>query len=352
MTARGANTHLENITRGLQRTTLPRLPPAPGFEGDQEYLEQVALWKAWVAWEKDDPLVLKTDGTDTYRQRILHVYKSALMALRFWPEMWVDAAEWCFENNILSQDGQDEGLHFLINGLEANPESTLIALKYADRIESSQPIPENDQEKAALVLQIRAPCDKVLDTLYDMIKKLKDQEAAAVAKIKEDATNENDTTGNADMDDEDEGEIKEKSSVEVATNAKIKFIQDGCAIQIDTLKQHIAHIWVALARSYRRVQGRGRPPKDGPGVGLRGIFMEARQRGNITSAVYTEVSKMEWEIYQEDVATKIFDRGTRLFPEEEQFVVQYLKHLHAKRDFTSKSQFLSSLIQVVFANIV
>lgn len=333
MTARSANTHLENITRGLKKTTLPRLPPAPGFEGDQEYLEQVRLWKAWITWEKDDPLILQPDDSITYRQRVLQVYKQALMALRFWPELWVDAAEWCFDNNITSEDGQDTGLRFLIDGLEANPESFLLALKHADRIESTQAAREDDVNKAALVQAVREPCDRVLETLYGMVRKIKDQEAAAIAKIQEAAP---DSAGprNGDID-EDDGEIKEKSSKEVLREATIKAIQDGYEVQIQMISQQITHIWIALARIYRRLQGQGHG-KSTPSVGLRGIFIEARQRGRLTSDIYVEVSNMEWDIYQDAVGTKIYERGAKLFPEQEDYFVEYLKHLHAKRDFTSK----------------
>ena len=100
MSARSANTALENITRGIIRTTLPRLPPALGFDGDQEYLQQVELWKKWIFWEQEDPLVLKDEEPEIFKQRVLYVFKQAVMALRFWPEIWADAADWCFSNAL------------------------------------------------------------------------------------------------------------------------------------------------------------------------------------------------------------------------------------------------------------
>ncbi|KAI1803200.1 hypothetical protein F4811DRAFT_562646 [Daldinia bambusicola] len=345
MSARSANTHLENITRGLQRTTLPRLPPAPGFEGDQEYLEQVRLWKTWIAWEKDDPLSLSSDEPNVYRQRVLSVYKQALMALRFWPELWVDAADWCFENNIIDRTEQDTGLQFLVDGLDANPESSLIALKHADRIESTQPTPEDDAGKAALVLAVRRPCDRVLETLYDMIKNLKDQEAAAVAKIEEDASLNTTNSGGADVEDEeDEGEITEKPSSEALRDAKIKAVNEGFAAQIQILSQHISYLWIALLRIHRRIQGQGYI-KSSPAVGMRGLFIEARQKGRLTHDVYVEMSNLEWDVYQDDVATKIYERGTKLFPEQEGYFVEYLKHLHKKRDFTNARVVFSQTVK-------
>ncbi|KAF2963453.1 hypothetical protein GQX73_g10125 [Xylaria multiplex] len=308
MTARSANTALENITRGLKRTTLPRLAPVPGFDGDQEFLEQVKLWKAWVAWEKDDPLVLRSEDLASYQQRILHVYKHALMALRFWPEMWVDAAEWCFENNIV-KDGKDIGLSFLLDGVVANPESALLALKHADHIELTQRAGEDEQAKAALAQAVRAPYDKVLDTLYEMIKKLKEKEASAIAKIKEDTTTDPAATENAGGDeDDDEGEIKENPTSIISKQDRIKAVQDGFAVQIQMLSQQISYLWIALARAFRRFQGQG---KSSPPTGLRGIFTEARGKGRLTSEVYIAIAHIEWDVYQDAVATKIFERGSR-----------------------------------------
>ncbi|KAI1111145.1 hypothetical protein F5Y14DRAFT_426389 [Nemania sp. NC0429] len=342
MTARSANTALDNITRGLKRTTLPRLPPVPGFNGDQEFLDQVKLWKAWVAWEKDDPLVLKSEDLATYQQRVLHVFKHALMALRFWPEMWVDAAEWCFENHI-TKDGKNTGLSFLTDGVTANPESALLALKHADYIELTQRAGEDEQAKAALAQAVRAPYDKVLDTLYDMIKKLKEKESSAIAKIKEDTTGEPATNGAAGGDeDDDEGEIKENSTSAISKQDRIKAVQDGFAVQIQMLSQQISYLWIALARAFRRFQGQG---KSSPPTGLRGIFTEARGKGRLTSEVYIAIAHIEWDVYQDSVATKIFERGSRLFPESEHFFVEYLKHLHTRRDFTNARVVFSQTVK-------
>ncbi|KAL7619907.1 mRNA 3'-end-processing protein rna14 [Parahypoxylon ruwenzoriense] len=344
MTARSANTHLDNITRGIRRTTLPRLPPAPGFEGDQEYLEQVALWKAWIAWEKDDPLVLKADDLELYRLRVLHVYKQALMALRFWPEMWVDAADWCFENNIISKDGQDIGLQFLLDGVEANPESPVLALKHADRIESTQPAREDDAGKAALVQALKRPFDTALDSLYSMTEALKQRRAEVIATIGGEVSPAAPTTENADMDEEDEGEIKEKLSTDIAKQSKVKAILDGIEVQMQMLSQHISYLWIALARVFRRIQGQGFA-RSKPPVGIRGIFTEARVKGRLITDVYIEIARMEWNVYQDNVATKIFERGARLFPEDEEYFVEYLKHLHARRDFTNARVVFSQTVQ-------
>ncbi|RPA91590.1 hypothetical protein L873DRAFT_1848187 [Choiromyces venosus 120613-1] len=54
---RGCLIKLCNITKGLGRDTLRRLPPASGYEGYEDYMRHVELWKGWIQWERGDPLV-------------------------------------------------------------------------------------------------------------------------------------------------------------------------------------------------------------------------------------------------------------------------------------------------------
>nr|KAH7627792.1 hypothetical protein B0T09DRAFT_268005 [Sordaria sp. MPI-SDFR-AT-0083] len=329
MSAKSANTALEHITRGLNRTNLPRLPPAPGFDGDQEFMEQVEIWKKWIAWEKSDPLDLKDDKDQPglYQKRILYVYNQALMALRFWPEMWVDAAQWCFDNNIttgennLVKDGNANGVEFLIRGIEANPESVLLAFKHADHIESTYPIEENDESKVARGEAVRAPYNKVLDTLYAMIKSLKEKEAAQIAKLQEmnaaQESNNDDGDGPADS----------------IPKAPIEAIQKGYAAQTQLLSRMISFVWIALIRAMRRIQGKG--ALNAPLGGMRKAFHDARARGRLTSDVYAAVAQLEWTIYKDPAGGKIFDRGAKLFPEDENFALENIKYLHSKDDHTN-----------------
>jgi cleavage stimulation factor subunit 3 len=339
MSAKSANTALDNITRGLQRTTLPRLPPAPGFDGDQEYMEQVDIWKRWIAWEKSDPLDLKDDKDQPglYQKRILYVYNQALMALRFWPEMWVDAAQWCFDNNIASKDGGPAGLDFLTRGIEANPESVLLALKHGDFIESTYPVEENDDAKIVRGKAVRDPYNKVLDTLYGIVKRLKDRETVEVARIEEAAKAAGDNSANRsdeDDDDEDDAGYLDKDAKENRMNDQLRAIKQGYAAQTQLLSRTISFVWIALIRAMRRIQGKGKPNTELGG--MRQAFQDARHRGRLTSDVYAAVAQLEWTIYKDPAGGKIFDRGAKLFPEDEHFTLENIKYLHSRDDFTSK----------------
>ncbi len=329
MTARSANSAYDNITRGLVRTTLPRLPPAHGFQGDDEYMQQVGLWKKWISWERDeDPLVLKAAEIDVWKSRVLYVYKQAVMALRFWPEMWVEAAEWCFDNG-LPKDGDD----FLNNGVIANPESCLIAFKKADRIESTLQTQAADLvEKGALV---RAPYDKLLETLYGMHKQLKSRELQDLAKLEASSEVDDKISAILSKAEDDEVENESEKKLREANKAKqIKAIQQGYVAQSQLIQRTISFAWIALMRAMRRVQGKG-GVKD-PVGGSRQVFADARAKGKLTSDVYVASALMEHIVYKDAAGTKIFERGAKLFPEDEGFILEYLKHLLSLGDTTSR----------------
>lgn len=332
MTARSSYIEISNITRNLRRTTLPSLPPALGFDGDREYAEQLDIWKQWIQWEKEDPLVLKT-GTESERQqwrnRVVYVYKQAVMAMRFWPEMWFDAANFCFENEM-----ESIGTEFLLQGINANPESCLLAFKRADRIELTTPNEESDDGVARRGAAVREPYDKVLDALYDLITKTKVREARELAKIEAQygATGEEEPKGNNE-DDDDNTDQEEVDDKERRKAAQLDVIKAGTAMQITLLSKTITSVWIALMRAMRRVQGKG---KVGDKVGgSRQIFTDARKRGRLLHDMYVASAMIEYHCYEPEATKKIFERGLKLFPEEEMFALEYIKHLMLTNDLIS-----------------
>lgn len=325
MTARSSYTELQNLTRDLDRTTLPQMPPAPGFAGDVEFQQQVGLWRRWFNWEKGDPLVLKEEDISAYRTRVLYAYKQALMALRFVPEIWFEAADFCFQNGM-----DAEGNELLTQGLEANPESCLLAFKRADRLEIESESEQDPQKRGA---KVREVFDKLLDALYALNSKAREREEQDIARIKEQFANESDDYQPV-ADDEDElGRSQEAQAKEAAKESQIEAMRKAHATQITMTSKLISFAWIALMRAMRRIQGKGKP---GELAGSRQVFAEARKRGRITSDVYIASALIEYHCYKDPAATRIFERGARLFPDDENFALEYLKHLFDINDVTSK----------------
>ena len=336
MTARSSYTQLQNLTRNLNRTTLPSLPPAVGCGGEAEYMQQVDLWMGWVKWEKEDPLVLKDDEPQNYKNRILYVYRQALMALRFWPEMWYDAAEWAF------QVGMDqEGERFLEQGTEANPESCLLAFKRADRLEQTTSSDETQDPGAKLRMEkVRAPYNKVLDALYELFTKTRAKETQEIASIQANVGN-GDANRNVEYrpyaDDDDEPSNSKSNAAET----EIENTKKSYAVQLEILSKTISHAWIALMRAARRIQSKS---------GFRTIFADARKRGKVTSELYVETALIEYHCYKDPAGTRIFERGMKLFPEDEHFALEYLKHLIAINDVTNARAVFETTIGKLTAN--
>ncbi|KAH7095245.1 hypothetical protein FB567DRAFT_543590 [Paraphoma chrysanthemicola] len=339
MTARSAINVLDNnIMRGVNRTTLPRLPPAPGFDGHDDYMNQVKLWKNWIQWEKSDPVEVATDDRPLYNKRVLHIYKSALMSLRFWPELWYDAAEWCFESGL-----QQEGDKFLSDGIEANPESCLLAFRKASQVELRTDFEDGQPGLIAKGKAVREPYIKLLDTIYDLTAQTKKREEHSIARAKEafEAQKKADEAARAiaqsngdDRDDEDDDELtKRLQEKEMAFNGQLQAISAGYNAQTHILKKTLTYAWIALMRAMRRVQGKGSPGAEVGG--FRSVFAEARKRGKLLSEAYVASALIEHHCYQDPAANKIFERGMKLFPEDEHFALEYIKHLIKLNDSTN-----------------
>ncbi|KAJ5648472.1 hypothetical protein N7490_004844 [Penicillium lividum] len=338
MTARSSYTELQNITRDLVRTSLARLPPVPGSEGDVEYAQQVEIWKRWIAWEKEDPLVLKEDDPAAFKARVVYVYKQALMTLRFLPEIWFEASEFCFLNEM-----ENEGNDFLKQGIEANPESCLLSFKRADRLEFTS---DSEQDSVKRAAKVREPYDPLLDSLYDLIAKAKAREAQDVARIEEAFAKQSMEGQTVPSDDDDEVSPENKER-EAAKKSQIDAVRKAHGIQINLLSKSVSFAWIALMRAMRRIQGKGKP---GELAGSRQIFAEARKRGRITSDVYIASALMEYHCYKDPAATKIFERGAKLFPEDENFALEYLKHLIDINDIINARAVFETTVRRFAAN--
>jgi cleavage stimulation factor subunit 3 len=337
MTAKQAYIALENKIQYLNRSTIPKLPPLPGYEGYEEYQGQVKLWRDWIEFEKTDPNLLKEDKPDgsTFKARVLFVYKIALMTLRFEPQMWLDAAQFCLDNDL-----KEDGEKMLDHGLTANPESCLLAFAEADRIETLT-VGENDPAERGRT--VRQPYNKLIDALYDLLKQTKERSEREVAEIEERYTKEGqdevekeqqrERSPGSDDDQPDDAEGRAKDTT-ARREAEIKEVKERYEDQLHELRRIITSAWIGLIRAMRRIQGKGKPGSaDLPGS--RGILSETRRRGHITSDLYVQCALTEWYCYKDPAALRLFDKGLTLYPTDENFALEYIKHLIAQTDLTN-----------------
>ncbi|KAF2730446.1 Suf-domain-containing protein [Polyplosphaeria fusca] len=332
ITAQAAHRQLDQFYRGIDRTTLPKLPPVQGFAGYEEYMAQVQLWNKWIGWEKSDQLFLAEKDAALFKKRIVYVYKHALMALRFWPQLWFDAAEWCLQNGL-----DTEGNQFLDDGLEANPESSLLAFRKANQIELFGDFEDGEAGSLRKGEAVRKPFDKVLDALYELANQTKKREETTLQRMKQQYADDGfGKDGESDdYEAEDDAGLAEKKQKQKQHEDALNAISQGFQEQMNTLKKAISYVWIALMRTMRRIQGKGRPDPQGGVPGFRAVFGQARKRGKLVSDVYVTSALIEHQCYQDPAATKIFDRGMKLFPDDEHFALEYIKHLIKQNDATN-----------------
>jgi cleavage stimulation factor subunit 3 len=140
--------------------------------------------------------------------------------------------------------------------------------------------------------------------------------------------------GGRPVDDEDY-DTNEVYQRKATAQVQIDSVKSMVAIQVSILQKAISFAWVALMRACRRIQGKGMPGERAGG--FRTILTEARKKGRITSDVYIQSALIEYHCYKDNTATKIFERGIKLFPDDEIFALEYIKHLIAINDVTSGS---------------
>jgi cleavage stimulation factor subunit 3 len=93
---------------------------------------------------------------------VVYFYKQALMALAFFPEMWFDAAEFCFLKTLAARLA------------ESCSESEVTSSRSA-RLNVSKQL-SGFASSAKRAAKVREPYDKLLDALYELINKARNQE--------------------------------------------------------------------------------------------------------------------------------------------------------------------------------
>ncbi|KAI6795578.1 Suf-domain-containing protein [Hortaea werneckii] len=341
MSARSARHNFDKFFEGLDRKSLPMLPPVHGYEGEDQFGDQVEKWKTWIDWETSDPVSLREDETPLYRKRVLYAFKQAVASLRFYPQIWFDAAQWCYDTAAVTpevsvqEELATQGDDFLEQGSDASPESVLLCLKRADKMETSKldlgssdaQTVQSNGEKLDVPFE---HCHKALYTLKDtFIQREKDGIAAIRERFASLPPEEEPEPAEQadDDDDDDESPATEKpKSRQEQMAAQIKSLQKISRARLEDLKKTISYVWVAKMRAFRRVQGQGNINTKIP-KGFRGVFAEARPRGQLTSEVYVASALTEWFCHEDQSAMKIFERGLKLFPTDEAYAEAYVRFL-------------------------
>ncbi|KAJ3082107.1 mRNA 3'-end-processing protein rna14 [Quaeritorhiza haematococci] len=129
MTARTALRELKNLLEAIEKAQRTWLAKPPTWT--EKECQILYAWKRYIAWERSNPLHL--DDKAMLMARVLYTYKSALLMLRFYPEIWYEAATYLIENGKT-----EDAIVLLRSGVETIPTSLLLNFTLAELEESRQ----------------------------------------------------------------------------------------------------------------------------------------------------------------------------------------------------------------------
>ncbi|KAI8384710.1 uncharacterized protein BYT42DRAFT_592831 [Radiomyces spectabilis] len=299
MTARTALREMRTLTEHINRNIVPRPP-----QWTEKEVQQLHLWKKYIQWEKSNPLQLDEDSA--VAERVAYAYQQAFLALRFYPELWYDFA------NYYHEIGKPEkAMSVLKQSIEVLPTSLLLHFAYAEVCESRRDL---DEAKKAF--------DNLLERLDEDIAKLKSAAQKEVDKLKQEAEEER---ANMNLGDDIDGELKEQlREREKQLKKEQDEIEDRMKEQVDVIARACSLVWICYMRFARRTDGI---------KSARVVFSRARKATNRTYHVFIASALMEYHNSKDaNIAGNIFNFGMKSFGDDPGYIGEYLDFLIQMND--------------------
>ncbi|KAG0375773.1 mRNA 3'-end-processing protein rna14 [Mortierella sp. AD032] len=321
MTARMKWKELRKLTDGINKNLLPR--PVKWTERELHQLEQ---WKRYIRWEQSNPL--NFEDSAALSARVAWTYKQALMSMRFYPEIWFEAA------NYFSEIGRvDEAVALLKNGCEIMPTSFLLHFAYAEMEETRKNFKESRAAYEGLVKSLTEKID-------DMNTKV-DQEvqAAKAALLAEQQLLDGGSKKVRDIEEVD-GEMRERERDELKKRTKeLQQYEKLARKEVEEMIKGCGLAWIMFMQFVRRTEGTSQ---------WRQIFGRARRSNACPYQVYIAAALLEYHCTKDTtIAGKVFEVGYKSFADETAYVDQYLEFLiQLNDDSNARALFERALINM------
>ncbi|KAF9338682.1 mRNA 3'-end-processing protein rna14 [Linnemannia elongata] len=325
MTARMMWKELRKLTDGINRNLLPR--PVKWTERELHQLEQ---WKRYIRWEQSNPL--NFEDTSALSARVAWTYKQALLSMRFYPEIWFEAA------NYFNEIGRaDEAVAMLKNGCEIMPTSFLLHFAYAEMEETRKNFKESRVAYESLVKSLTEKID-------DMNTKV-DQEvqAAKAALLAEQQLLDGGGAGSnkkvRDIEEVD-GEMREREREELKKRTKeLQQYEKLARKEVEEMIKGCGLAWIMFMQFVRRTEGTSQ---------WRHVFGRARRSNACPYQVYIAAALLEYHCTKDTtIAGKVFEVGYKSFADETAYVDQYLEFLiQLNDDSNARALFERALINM------
>ncbi|KAI8324736.1 Suf-domain-containing protein [Martensiomyces pterosporus] len=360
MTARTAlremNKHWDVIKKTGPPQSLPKLP-----EWSPREIGYLDAWKSYLKWEASNPLRL--ESAELTQKRVVYAYSQACMVLRFYPEVWIEFADY-----LWSLGHKDEALAKIQVGSEVLPESLSVQFAYAEMAEKLKQMTVCKQIYERVVSSARAEIDTTtskytrrLDKLSQKLKELsdggsRDQAGVGLSETASQAGESSDLSSDSETDGDDMGdsmsadEDSEMGGPDLGGSAaafsstqpallltKSGRVQRSVERRIDRTKQRMGDrldeqremytlAWIMYLRFVRRSEGIEsarqllRRPRGDPS-------------GYITHHLFVAAALMEYHVGKRaDVAGRLFEYYSKNYADHREYILQYMRFLIDSND--------------------
>lgn len=311
MDARSWNTEWHNATeRLLRRDVIPI-----GINNDKNNLvhTQLELWYKWVALEKQNKLNLKDESL--IQQRIEYVYKQAVMALPFVPELWFKFNKFWLRSN--EEANSNKCIELLKEGIVLNPKSFLLTFQLSEMYEKDNAVDKATQTFDNLISILMNDHNEIRKA----IELIKSRESPNGKNNQENSEEKkSNMTDNSDVDNDDDDDDEDNVShplFQLSEEDAVHLIE--LQSKEEQLSKAITLVYTKLMLACKRSKG----IKE-----ARSIFKQARNNFDaIGHEFYVENALMEYHSDNLKTASKIFELGMKHFKKQGEFLLAYLDFL-------------------------
>ncbi|KAJ1942718.1 mRNA 3'-end-processing protein rna14, partial [Linderina macrospora] len=301
------------------------------------YLE---AWKRYLKWEIGNPLRL-AEGAET-QKRVIYAYNQACMALRFFPEVWIEFANYLW---VLGQ--RDAALAKLRDASQVMPESLAVQFSYAEMAEKMKQFALCKDIYEGLVTSARSALEGVsakytsrLDRLQQKLAKLKeaasaedemgdhtmDSPSTATANGAEDSVLSSASEGEQSMSEDDDFMGDSEGKARRLLEKRICRMRGRMEEKMAEKRTAYTLIWTMYMRYVRRSDSLDaarqllRRPRNDPA-------------GYITYHLFVAAALIEYHVGKRpDVAGRLFEYYSKNYSDDTDYILQYITHLINSND--------------------
>ncbi|WVQ71644.1 hypothetical protein IAR50_001184 [Cryptococcus sp. DSM 104548] len=304
MTARTALRELRTLT---DRIPKPIIPPRSTFT--EQDRQTINAWKAYLKWEESNPLVI--EDQQVLQSRIKYAMHKGLGEMRHFPEIWHYVTGY-----YLGQNDKEKAVELVKAGVEACPKSFLLTFAYAELEEERKEYATCHALYSNLISRLNPEVDQLRIEVAKEVETARGPPIPNAEKVQSAAA-----AGDVDMDGNDVQAIQKLVD---EREERGRLVAERRGRDVEELMVGISVVWNMYMRFARRAEGI---------KSARAVFGKARKSPHLTWHVFEASAMVEYHSNKDPaVAIRIFELGLKLFAENVDYVVRYLKYLISIND--------------------